>query len=465
MALSPALARLDALASPPLSQWLAANAERVTTLMRRAVQEARAAQKSVVDSTREVAYTSRMQSTSSASPSSSKMADPRFHSYSVEQLRNHHRLEGRILRAEDGTRAVNIGWDKWRIEPAGSEGVDAAATSANHVWIAEHGPWAVEAHGPPYKAHSEVVYLDLDGTGRKVYLATASKYEVAEYEKAIKAWEKAGKPSTGAPRRPTLFYVEHKGVQHAIAPTAWYGVTDAVSWYLVGEPRPTRRAEAAKAADRRALSPGAAAALDAMVLHVLPDVDPSYRTYSLTVTDLWRELTENRENVFARLHNDSKIGQYPWEVAFTPQGDDDKLFEDAAYSSRLGERLIAGSLRRLVAGKWAAEHYREGRGDSVKGYVCGPRVLSRKDVEAATGYGSPMSKADRAADEAEKRLRSRSSSSYGYLSTPEYKALSAARDAVRAARAAVAHPAAEPPALPALASAVARLAEVAESVP
>lgn len=455
-----AISRLRDAASPALRAWLreGENAGHVVAAMRDALDTARVA-----------AYTSRMQSTSSASPASSspgpKLASDRLHTYTAEQLRQMYHKVGMILRADDGARVICIGHREWRFESPGTYGTDKNATIVDDAWVAEHGPWRTEAFAPGLPRFAEVVYLDLDGTGRKVRVAHASKYEVAEYEKAYKAWEKAGKPQGSAPRSPSLFYVTHKGIEHAFHPARWYGVTNAVEWERVGDARPTRRAEAAKAADRRALSPGAAAALDAMVLHVLPDVDPSYRTYSLTVTDIWRELTENRSNVFYRMHNDSKIGQYPWEVAFTPQGDDDKLFEDADYSSRLGERLIAGSLRRLLAGKWAAEHYREGRGYSVKGYVRGPRALSRKDVEAATGYNSPMSKADRAADEAEKRLRSRSSSSYGYLSTPEYKALSAARDAVRAAHAAVAHPVAEPPALPALASAVARLAEVAGSVP
>jgi hypothetical protein len=54
---------------------------------------------------------------------------------------------------------------------------------------------------------------------------------------------------------------------------------------------------------------------------------------------------------------------------------------------------------------------------------------------------------------------------YGYLSTPEYRALSAAYEAARGARAAVAHPFAEAGTLPALEAAVVRLREAAASVP
>ena len=454
-----ALARLDALASPALSGWLRVNAARVTPIMRAAV-----------DNARESHILLRMRTAPAIVPSPGpKLANERLTTYSVEQLRNMHRNVGVIFRADDGTRAVCIGWDKWLLDPVPPGQGVATGEKVDNKWVAERGAWRVEAYAPRYVPHSEVVYMDLDGTGRKVYTAVASKYGVVEYEKGIKAWEKAGKPSTGAPRRPSLFYVQHKGVQYTVAPTAWYGVTDALSWYIVGEPRPTRRAEAAKSADRRVLSAGAAAALDALVLHTLPDMEEGRSTYSLTVTDLWRDLTENRENVFAVLHDKEGFESYPWKVTFTPRGDDDKLLSDAVYSSRTGERLIAASLRRLVVGKWADEHYRETRkGDSVKGYVRGPRALSRKGGVAATGYQSPRGKAERAADEAEKRLRGHSSD-YRWLSRPEYKALQDARAAVLAARALAEHPFAEHPfaetgALAQLAAAVVHLNEVAGSV-
>lgn len=447
-----AVERLRDAASPGLRAWFREgdNARRVVAVLRRAL-----------DTARGVAYTSHMQT---APP----LASDRLHTYTVEQLRSMFHKVGLILRADDGARVICIGHREWRFESPGTYGTDQNTTIVPDEWVAEHGAWRTEAHAPALPRHGQVVYLDLDGTGRRVHVAHASKFEVEEYDKKAKAWEKAGRPSGGAPRSPTLFRVTHKGVEYGLTPSRWYGVTNAVEWERVGDARPTRRAEAAKTADRRALSPGAAAALDAMILHVLPDAAGDRTTYSLNAADLWQELTENRSNVFVRLHNDSKIGEYPWEVAFTPTGDDDALLDAAEYGRRTGERLIAASLRRLLAGKWIAEHYRpptRGKGEYALGYVRGPKLIPRATVEELTGWLSPMKDAERAADEAEKRLRARSGTSYGYLSTPEYKAIQNARDAVRAAYAAVKHPAAEPSAIPALRAAVARLREAVSNVP
>lgn len=396
-------------------------------------------------------------------PRTPVLANDTLRTYSADTARD--LRAGTILRAEDGTRAIQIGY-RWRIEPPG--GTDADATTVDHATIAARGPWQIEAYAPPYKAHSEIVYLDLDGTGRKVYRATASKYEIERYEKEAKVYAKAraAGQDAKAPSGPTLHHVEHAGIRYTLAPTTWYGVSDAVSWLVVGTPEASRRAQAAQKADRRALSPGAAAALDAVVLYNLPDVTPGRRTYALTLTDLWRDLTENQRNVFGLLHDQGGFDRFPWKVSFTAQGDDDALLSEAAYSARVGERLIAASVRRLVAGGWAQEHYREGRGnaDPVKGFARGERALSRPAVEALIGFDSPAQRAGRAADEAEARLRARSSTGHGYLTTPAYRALSEARDAVWTARGAVAHPFATDADVNALAPAVARLQATADAI-
>lgn len=364
------------------------------------------------------------------------------------------RNAGLTLCAADGTRVVNIHYGQWLVEPAGEKVDDA--------WVAARAEWRVETYGPGGGVNTHVVYLDLDGKGRKLHVAKASKFEVEEYDKNVRAWEKAGRPEGKCPSQPRLHYVEHAGRRYALFPSKWFGVDTAVDWETVGDPSPSRRAEAAKKADRRALSEGAARALAAMVLHVLPDVIEGEHTYYLNAADIWREFTQNR-HVFDAMHNDSKTGQWPWEVSFTPEGEDDTLLADAAYSSKLGERLIAGALRRLEAGGWIEEGYRRpwnGRGEYVRGYARASKLLSRRQVEKLTQYGSAAYMAERAADEAEKSIRSRGTGGYGYLSTPEYRALSDAREGVRTARKALSEPFATPDAIPPFEAAVAALARV-----
>jgi len=362
-----------------------------------------------------------------------KLAAPTLRTLSVERAQD--LRTGTILRAGD-TRAVKIadyGRQGWLVEPGD--------TRASDETIAGMGAWAVEAYAPPWKRYAEIVYLDLDGTGRKVYRADASPYEVRHYEQAVKGYEQAraaGKDAR-APSRPSIYRVQHAGVEYTLTPESWMGVTDALGWKPLNDPRPTRRAEAQAKADRRALSPGAARALDAMVLAVLSD--PRDRgVYPLTTTDLWRDFTENRQNVFARLRDNHEIRLNQWVEAFTPEGDDDALLNDAAFSARVGTRLLAGALRRLVAGGWAGTRLRDR--DNAEGFVQAARTLPSATVKHLTDYMSEAARTDRDADTTEARLRREHGgfSSYEYLRAPEYLRFQATRDAVRVARAAVAHP-------------------------
>ena len=432
-------ARLARAANAPLTRWIHAHTARL-------------------DARIGVAYALHMQ----RRPRTLPLADSTLRTRSVDAVRD--LRAGTILRAEDGTRAIQIGY-RWRVEPPG--GTDADARVVEPAEIAGR-PWQVEAWGPPYKAHSEVVYLDLDGTGRKVYRADASKYEIERYEKAAKVYQKArdAGQDAKAPDSPALYYVEHAGIRYTLAPTTWYGVSDAVSWYVVGAPEASRRAQAAQTADRRTLTPGAARALAAMVLHVLPEAASAGRsTYALTVTDIRRDMQENRRDMFVALRDDAAYAAYPWRVAFTANDADTALLSDAADRPAVAERLIGAAVRQLVADGWAAESSRaRGRGAHVTGYVRGERALPSARVEALTRGDGPMRRAERAQSAAEARLRAGSRFGYARLSDPAYARIHDAEAAVRAAHGAAAHPFATEADVSAFAAAVARLQAEADAV-
>jgi hypothetical protein len=365
-----------------------------------------------------------------------KLASPTPRALSAERARD---LDvGVILRMGD-TRAIKVasyGSASWLIEPGN--------TRASDETVAGMGEWAVEAYAPAGKRYTEIVYLDLDGTGRKVYRAEASKYEVDRYEKAWKAYEaaKARGETLHTPSHIGVYRVQHAGREYLLTPESWIGVTDALAWTQLDGSRPTRRAEAQAKADRRALSPGALRALSVMVLAVLND-GRDRAPYPLTPTDLWRDLAQNRRNVFARLRDDHAISLGGWTETFTPEGDDAALLGDAEFSQRVGTRLIAGALRRLAADGWINERVRER--DNAVGFVQSARTLPSAGMERLTGYASDAYRAEREADALAARLRHEHGGwdtrhGFAYTALPAWAALEAARAASHAARAAVAHP-------------------------
>lgn len=432
-------ARLARAADAPLARWIQTHTARL-------------------DARIGVAYALHMQ----RRPRTLPLADSTLLTRGVDAVRD--LRAGTILRAEDGTRAIQIGY-RWRVEPPG--GTDADARVVEPAEIAGR-PWQLEAYAPPYKKHSEVVYLDLDGTGRKVYRADASKYEVERYEKAAKVYQKArdAGQDAKAPGSPAIYYVEHAGIRYTLAPTTWYGVSAAVSWYVVGAPEASRRAKAAQTADRRTLTPGAARALAALVLYVLSEAAAAGRsTYALTVTDIRRDMQENRRDMFVALRDDAAYEAYPWRVAFPANDADTALLSDAADRPAVAERLIGAAVRLLVADGWAAESSRaRGRGEHVTGYVRGERAVPSARVEALTRGDGPMRRAEGAQSAAEARLRAGSRFDYAWMSEPAYARLRDAAEAMRAAHSAAAHPFASVAALNALAAAVARLQAEADAV-
>lgn len=363
-----------------------------------------------------------------------KLASPTPRALSAERVQNLN--VGTVLRM-GGTRAVKVasyGSAGWLIEPGD--------TRASDETIAGMGEWAIEAYAPAWKRHTEIVYLDLDGTGRKVYRAEASRYEVDRYDKAWKAYDAAkarGETPPSMPSQIAIYRVQHAGREYTLTPSAWLGVTDALAWKELNESRPTRRAEAQAKADRRALSPGALRALSAMVLAVLSD-GRERSPYPLTPTDLWRDLTKNHRNVFERLRDENAISTGFWREAFTPEGGDDALLNDAASAQRTGTRLITGALRRLAADGWITERLRDR--DNAVGFVRSARTLPSETVERLTNYTSDAYRAEREADATEARLRREHAGvrGYGYLDAPAWKQFDDTRSALRAARAAVAHP-------------------------
>lgn len=380
----------------------------------------------------------------------------RFVNYTAEDLRGRIQSTGWILRAEDGACVVCIGWDKWLLASPGTVPLVPVGRYVDDARVAAHGSWTTVAYPPATRRHDQVVYLDLDEKGAKVHVARAFRADVQEYERQCAAWEKD--PTQRAPSAPTCYTVEYRGLRYIVVPTAWFGVTNAAEWRVLGAPEVTRRARAQATADRRALSEGAARALDAMVWHCLPDPRDGSGGSSgcaMAVADLWIDLTENRANVFSSMRVCAKTSGLYWEVPFTLTEADDALLTDAAYSTRTGQRLIRASLARLKREGWVEEGYRRAfRGD---GYAAGfertAKGIAPSAVQAVTGFDSALARVSAAADVAEGRLRGRT----GYWALPAYVTLGACRDAARAARNAVAAPFALPAALDDLARATAAL--------
>jgi len=383
-----------------------------------------------------------------------KFDAPALRHLTVEQVENF--PEGTILQDEAGTRAIvgryfNRGL---RIEAAGTHGTDRAVSQATATEIAQGGPWRIEAYAPRTKYLSRIAYIDLDGTGRKMWVAVPSASEAARYNKQAEAWKKAGYPSGSAPSAPGVYYVRHKGVEHAIHTSYFHD--DTTDWTRL-DARPTRRAEAAKTADRRKLSPGAERALETAVLYVLPAPGEYALTASEVVSDVLSILTEHG-NVFSQMRAENKVSSYPWETAFTPTGDDAALLEAAEYSKQVQTRLIEASLRRLVKAEWAQEAYNARQ--KTNGFTTGKHGLSSRERETAIRSGDYISPAYAAAENAEKRLMR----NHNYYQLPEYKALQAAKDAMKRASATVAHPFATRADVPALAAAVEHLTTLAREL-
>lgn len=418
-------ARFEAYASGPLRAWLAVNAARVDAVIAGALAYAKPESRMTVPV---------------------KFDAPALRHLNIEQVQDFR--EGTILQDEAGKRAIITRYGRARIEAAGTHGTDRAVSQAKATEIAQGGPWRIEAYAPRQPRLSRVAYIDLDGTGRKMWVAMPSASEAARYTKEAAAWQKAGYPSGSAPSDPAIYFVTHKGVENTIY--QGFLQSDTTDWERVGDARPTRRAEAAKTADRRKLSPGAERALDTMVLYVLPD--PEGSRYALTAADVVSELTENRANVFRQMLADGKAGSYPWETAFTATGDDAALLDAAEYRKQVQTRLIEASLRRLVKAEWAQEAYNSRQ--KANGFTKGKHGLSSRERETALRSGGSGSPAKAAARDVEKRLERENQN---YYQLPEYKALQAAKDAVSRASATVAHPFATRADVPALVAAVERL--------
>lgn len=339
---------------------------------------------------------------------------------------------------DGGTRAVLVseyGKGRWLLEPSEQRVGDAE--------IAAAGLWQVVQYGPGWgRLHAKTVYIDLDGTGRKVYQALPAAHALKEYEKAYKAYQKAKAAGKDAemPRSPVVHYVEHKGVRYALAPENYWLVEDALAWHTVGEPQATRRAEAQKRADRRVLSPEAARVLEALVFDTLPYPAP-YRQRGFSLATIRSDLVENRRNVFDRMSS----GRYdePWAEGVKFTDEDNALLRQASYSQRLSERLIERALRTLMADGWVDK-----TGD---GYVRrewrGLNADDRRDLESRYYAAS--------------RLLDRANMRYQY-GTNEYIALRDQRNALRASWNAAQHPLAGHEAAAALAVAEMNAALAAE---
>jgi hypothetical protein len=317
---------------------------------------------------------------------------------------------------DGGTRAVLVseyGKGRWLLEPSEQRVGDAE--------IAAAGLWQVVQYGPGWgRLHAKTVYIDLDGTGRKVYQARPPTHTLKRYEKEYKAYQRAKAAGKDAqlPRLPAVYFVEHKGVQYTLVPDNYLRSEDALSWRTVGEPQATRRAEAQKRADRRVLSPEAARVLEALVFDTLPYPAP-YRQRGFSLATIQSDLVENRRNVFDRMSS----GRYdePWAEGVTFTADDNALLSQASHSKRLSERLIERALRTLMANGWVdktGDGYvrREGRGLNA---------ADRRDLESRYYVAS--------------RLLDRANMRYQY-GTDEYIALREQRNALRASWNAAQHP-------------------------
>jgi hypothetical protein len=334
---------------------------------------------------------------------------------------------GTILRNAEGVRAVRIAeWDRnsgWLLEPGD--------TLASDERVADMGSWAIEAYAPRRDSRDrlkeQVVYVDLDGTGRKVYVGRVAKWELRDYEQKRKAYEKAKAKgeSVRPPASPRAYIVQHKGKEYIIVPDEWYGVTTALAWHTL-DAKQSRRSEAAQRADRRVLSPPLARALEAMVYATLPRWG-GYRGSSYPLSVIREDLTENRQNVFERMEA-GNAGFYPWETVVEPTSDDTALLFDASHRRAVQERLIGRALRQLIA---------EGRVVEVGGRYAQPDT-GRRLEDAQRDYQRVYDEGKDALARAEAALRRRSGDYY--YGTSDYNAVNALRDALLAALRVAQHP-------------------------
>ena len=132
---------------------------------------------------------------------------------------------GTILEDAAGNRAIitrfdpnmNNGGGKGRIEAAGTHGTDRAVLQATSAEIAQRGPWCLVAYPPIRNAsYIEFVYIDLDGTGRKIWIAKPTPREADRLHRDWWIWSKTKASRRILPIEPELYYIKHKGVQNAV---------------------------------------------------------------------------------------------------------------------------------------------------------------------------------------------------------------------------------------------------------
>ena len=170
-----------------------------------------------------------------------RLADPTLRTL-PDPIREPYSRVGTILRQGD-TRAVRVqeyleraGW--W-LEVPGAE-----PRLAGDAEVRDMGAWAVEARAPGWKRDTTVVYVDLDGTGRKVYV---------------------GKRLAGSTVGLLKVTVGGKDYHLAAQGRHWPGqADDAADYYVVGTPSASRRSEAQKG--RATLDADAQALFDGVVL-------------------------------------------------------------------------------------------------------------------------------------------------------------------------------------------------------
>jgi hypothetical protein len=246
-----------------------------------------------------------------ASPEPRTLPDP---------IRSPYAREGTILRREDGTRVVRVqeysehaGW--W-LEFPGAE-----PRLAGDAEVRGMGPWAVEAWAPGWKRDTRVVYIDLDGKGRKIYLAKPIQ------DGALHTVTVDGK----------VYYLAGEG-RH------WPGrADDAADYRVVGEPHASRRSEAQK--KRATLSPEAQALFDGVVFALVRRVGGGWPD------TLARLLDEEAVPFVAWNKGDVIVGGDTFSFAGISDADVE-AFKAVWTNAAKRQTMTAASLRRLAqAGK------------------------------------------------------------------------------------------------------------------
>lgn len=251
-----------------------------------------------------------------------------------EPLREPYSREGTILRREDGMRAVrvqeyseNAGW--W-LEFPGAE-----PRLAGDAEVRGRGPWSVEAWAPGWKRDTRVIYIDLDGKGRKVYLAKPIQGG-ALHEVTV-----GGK----------VYYLAEEG-RH------WPGrADDAADYRVVGEPHASRRSEAQK--KRATLSPEAQALFDGVVFALVRRVGGGWPDTTA------RQLDEEAVPFVAWSKGDVLVGGDVFSFANISDADVE-AFKAVWTNAAKRQTMTAASLRRLAqAGKLLEQ---EGGGSKYYSY-------------------------------------------------------------------------------------------------